>query len=104
MSLTVKVWCPADESEPEGVFNKKSCPDCPLGWFNNESPEVAAELYALERASFVVKKGVSQCQVDNAPGRTRFSGIIHVLDDQGKLHKFKGRAGMELVAHVESLP
>ena len=103
MSLTVKVWCPEDESEPEGVFNKASCPDCPLGWFN-EPPEVAAELYALERASFRIKKVVASCQVDNTPGRTRFSGTIHVLDDAGKLHKFKGQAGMELVAHIESDP
>ena len=99
MSLTVKIWCPYDEPEPEGVFNRESCPDCPLGWFN-EPPEAAAELYALERASFGVKK-------DGSQGRTRFSNIIHiihVIDDTGKLHKFKGRAGMELVAHIEALP
>jgi len=95
MSLAVKVWCPADEPEPSGLFNKASCPDAPPSWFK-EWPEVAAELYALERASFVVKK-------DGSQGRTRFSNIIHVLDDAGQLHKFKGQAGMELVAHIEAV-
>jgi len=96
MSLTAKIWCPDNEPEPEGVFNRESCPDAPPNWFRVH-PEAAAELYALERASFVVKK-------DGTQGRTRFSNIIHVLDDTGKLHKFKGRAGMELVAHIEALP
>ena len=66
MSLTVKIWCDG-ESEPEGLFNQRMCPNAPPNWFR-EKPRVAAELYALE------------CGI----GEWR----VNVLDDHGHVHAF----------------
>lgn len=83
--IATKVWCPADEAEPEGLFNKASCPEAPPNWFREE-PEVAAELYAMERHS----------------GRHQTEYEVLVRCDQGKLHKFTVKVGYELTAHVRA--
>lgn len=72
MNIAAKVWA-YDEPEPEGLFNKATCPEAPPNWFREE-PEYAAELYALERGT-------------HRGARTAYK--INVLDEDGKLHRFE---------------
>lgn len=83
-----KVWCPDDEPEPEGLFNKATCPDAPPHWFA-EDPGYAAELYGLERG-LVTLGGPSK------------EYNVHVIDGRGVLYKFKVKVGHELTAHVRA--
>ena len=108
MTTTAKIWCPTDESEPEGLFNKASCPHAPPNWFREE-PELAAELYALER--FGRSNGVcpvfgagcgtdaQRCASEHLPPAER---TVHVLDDSRTLHKFIVKVGYELIARVRA--
>ncbi len=86
--LTKKVWCPAIESEPEGLFNRDTCPDASAQWFHEE-PACAAELYALELGS------------GDEPHVGKLE--IHVIDKGGTLHRFQTETRRELVAHVTTL-
>lgn len=81
MIRAVKVWCPRDEFEPEGLFNKATCPDTPDQWFA-EDPEYAAQLYGITR------------------GEGDYE--IHVLDSDGVLHRFNTRVRRELNAYVKA--
>jgi len=78
MPLTVKIWRDG-ESEPEGLFNQRMCPNAPPNWFREE-PRVAAQLYALE------------CGV----GDWR----VNVLDDRGRRHVFVTSVQWKLSASV----
>jgi len=104
-STAVKVWCPDEESEPEGLFNKASCPDTPANWFR-EPPDKAAELYALERFTEVSK---NKSTAKDFYQRTyeahahKEDRIVHVLDDQGKLHKFKIRQQYDITQHTQEV-
>lgn len=99
MSQAVKVWCPARETEPEGLFNKATCPDAPANWFR-EDPEYAAELYALELHGELAK---AVSRVPGMPKRSHVQFDITVVDDQGATHKFAVEVGYELTAHTKKV-
>lgn len=83
MTVAVKVWIPALESEPAGLSHSKTAPKNRF----REAPEIAAELYALEE-------------------RKRFEGhavLVCVLDDAGQLHRFNVTAEMEPVVRMRAL-
>ena len=90
-TTTEKIWCPENEQEPEGLFNKASCPNVPPNWFR-ESPEFAAELYAMERCS-------PEDMIAHKPTLCR----VHVLDTEHVLHKFDVRIVYEMTAHVKQV-
>lgn len=87
--VTKKVWCPTIEPEPEGLFNKGTCPDAPKNWFREE-PAVAAELYALE--------------LGGGRGHYTTKYEIRVLDEGGTYHRFQTETCRELVALVRLFP
>ena len=105
MSLAVKVWCPADERMPSGLFNKESCPKVFPDYFREE-PAEAARRYALERSTrgehcplFGRSCGSDQrqCHAEHLVPSER---IVHVLDDKGDIHQFKTRTALVMTAHV----
>lgn len=77
-----KVWCPDEEPEPEGLFNPTTCPGAPSRWFH-EAPDLAAELYALERFT----SGVLRLRVN-------------VLDEGGETHTFITSTELKAVTSV----
>ena len=81
-AVAAKVWCPANEPEPMGLFNRATCPQAPANWFREE-PADAAELFGLEI-------GVGDFEV-------------HVLDTAGVLHRFNVSTARDLNAHVKAL-
>lgn len=83
MNLAAKVWA-GDEGQPEGLFNKATCPNAPANWFREEPP-YAAELYAMER-------------FDRKSPNSRMT--VYVLDTAGVLHTFNVQVGLELTAKV----
>lgn len=87
MIVAEKIWCPAYEAQPEGLFNKATCPEAPANWFR-EDPEYAAQLFAMER--FNRKEGSA-------------TYVVHVLDNQSKLHVFTLQVGLELTVRAVSL-
>lgn len=84
MILAAKVWA-SDENEPEGLFNKTSCPTAPPNWFREE-PVYAAELYALERYGRSPKREM----------------VIHVRDTDGVTHTFRAEVGLQVQVSISS--
>lgn len=81
MTIATKVWCPALEPQPKGLFNRSTCPHAPPGWFREE-PEYAAELYALELGGEAER-------------------VIQVVDTIGAVFTFKVSTKREIRATVQ---
>lgn len=103
-AVAAKVWCPEDENEPEGLFNKGACPEVPSHWFKEE-PSKAAELYAMERFGEAKKRPVSKDGFERLVWEFmhKEERLIHVLDNEGKLHKFKVKTKYEVTSHVQPI-
>jgi hypothetical protein len=87
MARTVKIWCLDDETEPQEEVSHivKELPN----WFREE-PEIAAELYALERG----------------PDKDSFSEKVFrlcILDEEGTRHEFTTKVRYRLSATVSKV-
>jgi len=81
MATCVKIWDPDREPKPEGLFNRKTCPEAPPRWFEEE-PEYAAELFGLE---------------------TKRNGTLKIIDANGETHEIRVEVSREFHAETRKI-